>query len=545
MKRDLDTASDGEWELASERAVVLAALAERPHNVEDVDRAAKRLRLSRAMVYRLLSKFSRDPTPSALLPNRRGRKTGRHILDSEIEQLLAGMIKSFYLVAERPKVTQLYRVVQVECRRLRRSPPSYKTIASRIREIDPMRIVRSREGAKVARSRYRVVGTGLRPRLPLELVQVDHTLADVIVVDELERQPIGRPWLTVVIDVATRVVMGFHLSLDSPSSTSVALAVSHAVLRKHAYLHSLDVHEAWPVHGIPTMIHLDNAKEFHSQALARGSREHGIELSYRPPGLPHFGGHIERLIGTLMGEVHLLPGTTFSSVAARGVYDSAKKAVMTFKELEQWLTLQICGVYHNSRHSALGRAPLEAWKTGLDRLEAGIPEPVDPRRFYLDFLPGERRQIRRDGIQLFRIHYWDNALSPLAGRTKQEFLIRYDPRDLSQVFVKDEAGDDYMAIPYRDLSRPAISLSEHRSVMQQLAKNRSMTATEDNVFSAVLAQRAVIEHSRKKTASARRKRETLSARQVVPPEKKVNHRTESGNDKPFTSVQPYKVEVWE
>ena len=45
-----------------------------------------------------------------------------------------------------------------------------------------------------------------------------------------------------------------------------------------------------------------------------------------------------------MGEVHLLPGTTFSSVAARGVYDSAKKAVMTFKELEQWLTLQICGV---------------------------------------------------------------------------------------------------------------------------------------------------------------------------------------------------------
>jgi hypothetical protein len=78
-------------------------------------------------------------------------------------------------------------------------------------------------------------------------------------------------------------------------------------------------------------------------------------------------------------EVHLLPGTTFSSVAARGVYDSAKKAVMTFKEFEQWLTLQICSVYHNSRHSALGTAPLEAWKTGFDRLEAGIPEPVDAR----------------------------------------------------------------------------------------------------------------------------------------------------------------------
>jgi hypothetical protein len=36
------------------------------------------------------------------------------------------------------------------------------------------------------------------------LVQIDHTLVDVIVVDEIERKPIGRPWLTLVVDVATR-----------------------------------------------------------------------------------------------------------------------------------------------------------------------------------------------------------------------------------------------------------------------------------------------------------------------------------------------------
>jgi putative transposase len=70
--------------------------------------------------------------------------------------------------------------------------------------------------------------------LPLELVQIDYTVVDVVVVDELERYPIGRPWLTVVIDVATRVIMGYQLSLEPPSSTSVALAISHAVLRKDA-----------------------------------------------------------------------------------------------------------------------------------------------------------------------------------------------------------------------------------------------------------------------------------------------------------------------
>jgi putative transposase len=59
-------------------------------------------------------------------------------------------------------------------------------------------------------------------------------------------------------------------------------------------------------------------------------------------------------IGTLMGEVHLLPGTTFSSVAERDDYDSGKTAVMTIHELEAWLAWQIPGVYHPRNHAALG-----------------------------------------------------------------------------------------------------------------------------------------------------------------------------------------------
>jgi hypothetical protein len=48
---------------------------------------------------------------------------------------------------------------------------------------------------------------------------------------------------------------------------------------------------------------------------------------------------------------------------------------------------------------------------------AGVPETL------LDFLSGQRRLIRRDGIRLFHIHYWANELSPLAGRTKELLLI--------------------------------------------------------------------------------------------------------------------------
>ena len=98
---------------------------------------------------------------------------------------------------------------------------------------------------------------------------------------------------------------------------SVALVLTHAVLPKDIWLADRELDLPWPMFGIPDALHVDNAPEFHSLALARGAQEYGIRLTFRPPARPYFGGHIERLIGTMMGAVHLLPGTTFSNVAER------------------------------------------------------------------------------------------------------------------------------------------------------------------------------------------------------------------------------------
>jgi hypothetical protein len=46
-----------------------------------------------------------------------------------------------------------------------------------------------------------------------------------------------------------------------------------------------------------------------------------------------------------MGAIRLLPGTTHGSVAARQGYDPQDTAVLTMKELEKWLTLEIVGKY--------------------------------------------------------------------------------------------------------------------------------------------------------------------------------------------------------
>jgi putative transposase len=72
----------------------------------------------------------------------------------------------------------------------------------------------------------------LEANAALELIQIDHTLADVMIVDSTHRRSIGRPWLSLAIDVATRAVLGLHVGLEAPSALAVALCIEHAVLPK-------------------------------------------------------------------------------------------------------------------------------------------------------------------------------------------------------------------------------------------------------------------------------------------------------------------------
>ena len=507
---DPESATDTAWAMAATRETVISRLDSLPRSdSSEIDQAARQLSLGPAMIYRWLARYRRDPHVSALLKQSPGRKLGTRVLPPSVEQIIEDTIQSFYLKPERPSLAALHRRIWDECRKRKLPPPSYNTIHTRVRGIDEQTATRVRIGPRAVRNRLQpIVSCGPRPDYPLDLYQVDHTKVDVIVVDECDRRPLGRPWLTVVLDVASRMIAGYHLTFDPPCSTSVALALSHAVLPKEKYLQELGLQAEWPISGLPRVVHVDNAHEFHARALKRGCQEHGIQLTYRPPLQPHYGGHIERLIGTLMKEMHLLPGTTFSSVKERGEYDSEARAVMSMQELEQWLALQITGMYHQSVHRHLRCSPLQAWRR-LHRPDR-IRHPDDSSRFYIDFLPVEQRLIRRDGIQLFRIHYWDNTLSPLAGRSTRRHLIRYDPRDLSRIFVKGVVERGYISVPYRDLAHPRITLAEQRAALRELAQAKRLSLSEGNIFQTVASQRLLVEHARKKTVRAKRQTGTPS-----------------------------------
>ncbi len=496
------SASDTDWAEAVRREAVIRPLADLPQlGLHVATAAARTLGVSVPRVYALLRSFRDHPVTTSLLSHRPGPAKGARLLSAPLESRIEAAIEEVYLKPERPTVKRVWSEVKRTCHAAGMKPPSMKALRARVSARSLRDRVKAREGAAAAGNRFRQVRIGLRTERPLQVVQIDHTKVDLMLVDDVTRACIGRPWLTLVLDVHTRMVTGLYLSLDAPSATAAALAIAQAVLPKTRWLGDRAIDLAWPTQGLPAIIHVDNGPEFHSRAFERGCQQHGIRIEYRPPATPRFGGHIERLMGTLMGRVHALPGSTSSNVAARGTYDAEAKAVLSFEEFERVLALEVVGPYHNEVHSALGRTPASAWMEGSPGTSPRVP--VSQQTLLYDFLPFEERIVRRDGIRLFGIVYQDGALAHLVDQGPGKLRIKYDPRDLSAVFAETPTGG-HIRVPYADIGRQPITLWEHREAIRRLRSEGRRSVDEHSIFAAVAEQRRVLAAAQSRSKAARR-----------------------------------------
>lgn len=194
--------------------------------------------------------------------------------------------------------------------------------------------------------------------------------------------------------------------------------------------------------------------------------------------------------------------------------------------MERWFAVAIAKLYHLRPHEGLlGQAPLRRWEQGTRRLasEGGtIPVPRDPRAYLVDFLPVVRRTLRRDGIRLDHVTYFSSALRAwIAARDRPSpLLVRHDPRDLSRVFVLDALDGSYLEVPTRDLSRPALSLWEHRLALRRVRARHRDEVDEAALFAAVEEMRATEREATRLTRLARRDRARRAAapsRPAAPP----------------------------
>jgi putative transposase len=517
---DLVEFTEHEWQRARERLAIIQPLLDDPACTRaKVQTQAASVGHHPATLYRWWQHYRRSGRLSALIPAKRGVHPGQRRLDPEVEKLLAATITEVYLNDQRHSVPYTYNEVARRCRNAGLKCPHMYTVRRRIRALSGQETLRHRQGNKAARDKYAPLrGSFPGATWPLAVVQIDHTPVDLILVDDLHRRPVGRPWITLAIDVFSRMVTGFSVSFDPPGAMAVGLCLAHAILPKDTWLAQHDIATAWPVWGVMDTVHADNGKEFRGTMLEKACKEYAINLHWRPVGRPHFGGHIERLLGTLNHEIHNLPGSTFSNPQARGQYNAEQHAALTLSEFERWLSMLIVEVYHQRVHRELGTTPLQKYEEGIfgthERPGRGLPDRLlDETRLRLDFMPYEERTVQRHGIVLDEIPYYDDVLRPwinatdpndAAGKRKRKFIIRRDPRDISCVYFYDPELRQYFAIPYRNTTYPPMSIWELREARRMLQAEGQKAVNADLIFDAYTRLRTLEEAARRETKQARR-----------------------------------------
>ena len=528
--RDLILYSADEWKEGQRRFEAIKGLLDNPQRTRDEAEAmASTAGVHVATLYRWLADYLRAGNVSALVPEKRGRKMGTRRLAPAVEAILDAVIEDFYLKKQRPTPDEVIEEVESRCRLAKLSPPHGNTVRNRLHRVPEVVRLKRRGRREEAINRFSPIKDSFDAAFPFAVVMIDHTPVDIIVVDEVHRQPIGRPYLTLAVDVFSRMVAGLYLSMDPPGSGAVSLCIAHAMCPKREYLATLEVPGSWPVWGRIAVIHVDNAKEFRGIALERGAEQHDIDLQWRPPATPNYGGHIERLMGTTMREVHKLPGTTFSNPKQRKGYDSEAESALTLKELETELVDFFVNKYHLRPHSALSVPPIKKWERGVIGTDEDpgvglMPVPENPLRLQIDFMPMETRTVQRYGIQWDNIFYYDPVLDSyintcLPGEeSKQKFVVRRDPRDISKIYFYDPTTKLYTPLPYRNIGYPPMSLYELKEIRKRLTEEGVRDIDEALIFERLERSRKRVAAAVEKSKAARRTqaRSHHSAKQKVP-----------------------------
>jgi len=501
---------------------------------------ANKLQIHWTTVYRYRRRLLNQDLASAMVGRPSGFPSGSTRLSAAQKAIVDQVIERLARRSKKLRVVDVCDEVARRCRTDGILTPSRSSIDRCLRRVVPNLVMRRHE--ETDRQITAAAGSFLVSN-PLDVVQIDHTKCDVNVVDNLYRLPIGRPWLSVAMDIATRAIVAILVTFEPPSAATVALLVTRMAHAKSAWTKSLGLSIDWPMAGLPSSLHLDNAAEFHSKALSRGCTQFGIQLNYRPPGRPQFGGHIERVMGTLMTKLKSLSGATGHSVKNRKHFAPEKTAALTLGEFERWLALEIGERYHHTEHHGLkGGTPYAAWQAA-----APLVRPVKrPAELFITFLPAVRRTLQRGGIIFNHIRYWNSVLTPwLAQRTAVN--VHYDPANLSVLHV-ELPDKSIIKVGYADLRHPSVALWEVVATLKHLRTINREAINEAGLFKAMSAQRAIIDGAMRKTRAARR----ATARKQAEKDSRTSLLTETGDKQnatktsvDYTAEAPnYTAELW-
>ena len=380
----------------------------------------------------------------------RGRRPSP--IPQDILPILEHVVDEYYASANRPNVATVLRLAQAEVNRLNllRAPTDQlpQVTRSQLQRViaggDRFQQLRARYGLATANRATKIYGRKEDVEGLLQRVEMDHTPLDILCTADENGMVVGRPHLTVLIDVASRMILSAWISFRTPNASTVLRALKQAILPKDELLAKYKLSGVWPARGVMRELVLDNGKEFHSNALEAAAQDLGIQLIFCPPRQPRFKGVVERMLKEInYSFIHLLPGSTFAKYYLREEYDSLKNAVVPIGDLQRMLYRWIVDVYHKTFHRGLMNCPLEVWMK-----RDGVSDfPVLPRRrevldVYLT--SSESHMLSSKGIEDDKLFYTSPELCDLRLRLgNQSLTVRRNPDDCGHIHVLHPESKTY------------------------------------------------------------------------------------------------------
>lgn len=335
--------------------------------------------------------------------------------------------------------------------------PSYKSVCRIISQLDEYEVDKARKGERYANEKHKTQQKGPEPTRPLERVECDDTKTDLLVIDPETSLALGRPWLMILVDVFTRMILGYFLSFYPPSHVTVMMAMKHAI-RPKTYVREKypDIINEWETYGLIEVLVVDNAKHWYGIGLEDAFYQTGTDLQFSPVRIPWYKGAVERLLKTIHDSlIHKQPGTTFSNIFDKGDYDPEKHAVIWLDLLDEILHKWIIDIYSQSIHSGINDIPARRWKNSIIKFPPALP----PAHTNLDIIFGKvaYRTISGTVIHFQNLEYSDSVLSSIKPDPKYKdaenegkVKIKYDPTDLGMIYVYDAFWSRFVPVPAVD-----------------------------------------------------------------------------------------------
>jgi hypothetical protein len=365
---------------------------------------------------------------------------------------------------------------------------------------------RQRYARSAAKAKGYATGQHVVVHRPGQVVALDTMLLPVKVLENVFGDPVS-VHLTLALDVYTRSIVAFRLSLVSDTSMDVAMVLRDMMMPLPMRPDwGKDMEWAYPgvpgtvvadfagheVAGLPFFapetVTTDHGSVYRNHHLVEVQRV--IKANIKPSRVlrPTDKWSVERTFGAIQSLVFgILPGYQGIDTADRGV-DPEADACLTVAEMEHLIATWVVKIWQNRRFGSYApswdpsgaHSPNSLFAAAM--AQGGFALRIPSAELYYQLLPRHKVMIHgKRGVKIKNLWYDGDALDPYrgelsrrGGRHKNKYVFHRDPRDPCFVFFQDPRTHDWHTLRWTGLPQdgemPAFSDARVREAMRELRK---------------------------------------------------------------------------